>query len=191
MSWEVILASAVRSLKLFEKLNIDRRIDRVRVDNALQTLRQIFFYSSELTTALEDIEASRPVEPEVIEYFINEFQTVPAHIQGALSFIENSRFEDRNVLLIEDIDIMNQIRYGKIDTRREISRFFESYRAELQRGSNRIALDASRILGQIERFNALIKKLEKKLLKAHQGAKVAIAPDSTRQRQKSKSTKKE
>lgn len=56
MPWEAFLATAVRALKVLEKIDISQRIDRVRVDGALQTLRQIFFYSSELKNSLEDIE---------------------------------------------------------------------------------------------------------------------------------------
>ena len=173
MALETILASAVRALKVFEKLDLTRRIDRVRVDSALQSLRQIFFYSSELIAALEDIEAGREVEDEVVRYFADVFRNVTPHIQEALEFIEIERFEGNNLLLIEEVDLMRQIRFEKIDTRREISRFFQSYQGERARGSNRLATEAARVLGQIERFNVLIKKLEAKLLAAHQSGRTA------------------
>lgn len=185
MPWEATLASIVRTINVFEKLNLDRRIDRVKIDSALQTLRQIFFYSSELTRALEDIEAGRALDPEVVDFFANEYRSVPRHIQGSLDFIEIRRFEDRNALLIEDIELMNLVRIEKIDTRDEISRFFRNYQADFEMGSNRTSTEASRILGQIERFNSSIKKLEAKLLAAHHGDATVSARRPPPRRRKS------
>jgi hypothetical protein len=185
MPWEAVLASAARALRMLEKIDMTRRIDRVKTDNALQTLRQIFFYSSELKNVLEDIEAGRQIEPEVVEFYARNFRSPPIHIQEALSYIENERFEDRNTLLIEDIELMNQIKHGKLDTRREISRFFERYLAEVGRGKNSLAIDASRILGQIERFNASVQKLESKLLAARNSdAATTRPPRASRSRNK-------
>ncbi len=166
MGWEVTLMSAVRALNIFERFDVTRRIDRVKIDNALQTLRQIFFYPSQLIAVLEDIEAGRPVEPDVIEYFADDFGKVPPNVREALSFLVNERFEDSNALRIEDMELMTMIRDGKLNTRREVSQFFRNYQAEADRSSNRLPMEATRVLGQIARFNTLIKKLEKKLLSA-------------------------
>src|SRR5438552_13953262 len=82
-----------------------------------------------------------------------------------LSFMASEKFEDSNALRIEELDLSQQIRYGKLDTRREISRFFRQYR-EGRGGSNGIGVEASRVLGQIARLNKVIKNVEKKLLSA-------------------------
>lgn len=166
MSWEETLISAVRVLDVFGRIDMTRRIDRVRVDTALQTLRQIFFYSSELIAALKDIQNGKRVEPEVVEYFAEEFRHPPQHIQEALSFIEHERFEESNALLIDDLDLMRQIRYGKLDVRREISRFFGAYEEKLERNEQRLGLEAARVLGQIERLNSAIQELELRLRNA-------------------------
>lgn len=106
------------------------------------------------------------IEQEVIDYYAQSFRSPPFHIKEALSYIETNLFVSSNMLSIDDIELMNQIRHGKLDARREISRFFERYHLEVERGSNSLATDASRILGQIERFNISVKKLEAKLLAA-------------------------
>lgn len=169
MAWEATLVSAVRLLNIFEGFDITRRIDRVKIDTALQTLRQIFFYSSELTATLEDIEAGKLVESEIVEFFATEFNDAPPHIQEALSFITNDRFEDSNALRIEDLDLMQQIRWGKLDVRREVSQFFRRYDREFERDKDRLRTEAARVLGQIGRLNSAIVKLEEKLMKARSG----------------------
>ena len=182
MAWESALVSAVRVLNIFERFDVSRRIDRVRIDTALQTLRQIFFYSSELTAALEEIEAGRQIESEVVDYFAREFSDPPPHIQEALSFITNDRFEESNALRIEELNLMQQIRWGKLDVRREISQFFRRYGREHERDGDRLRTEAARVLGQIGRLNTAIVKLEKKLMAARSGSSPARATQRTRRR---------
>lgn len=166
MAWDVTVLSGVRVLKALLTLDLSRQIDRVRIDNALQTLRQIFFYSTDLIDVLEEIEAGNPADPEVVEHFASEFANLPYGMQHSLEFIENERFEDRNILRIDDLDILQQIRSGKLDARREVSRFFRSYQRDAARRGRHFSRDATLVLGQIERLNTLIKNLEKKLLAA-------------------------
>lgn len=182
MSWEETLISAVRVLDVFGRVDVTRRIDRVRIDTALQTLRQTFFYSSELIAALKDIQNGKTIEPEVVEYFTTEFRQPPQHIQEALSFIEHERFEESNALLINDLDLMQQIRWGKLDVRREISRFFNAYDENLERSERHLRLEAARVLGQIERLNSAIEELEQRLRKARSENSDRPAPRPPRTR---------
>jgi len=145
-------------------------------------LRQIFFYSSELIAVLKDIQNGKTVEPEIVEYFATEFRHTPQHIQEALSFIEHERFEESNALMIDDLDLMRQIRYGKLDVRREISRFFSAYDENIERGDRRLRLEAARVLGQIERLNSAIQELELRLRNARLEAADIPAPTPSRSR---------
>jgi hypothetical protein len=157
---EASLMTGVRIIKAMLTLDLSSQIDRVRIDNALQSRRQIFFFPSELRKVLEELSEGRAVDPEVAAYFAEEVENIPLTIGDALRFLEIGRFEDRNALLIEDLETMESIRARKIDLRLEIHRFFRRYRTE---GPSRSRVEASRILGQIELFNAAVKELEAKL----------------------------
>src|SRR5947209_9566791 len=182
MAWEITLMNAVQGLRAFEGLNVSRRIDRVRLDNALQSLRQIFFYSSELTRTLEEISRGEPVDPEVVEYFAREFRAVPIEIDDALGYLQNEKFESRNTLRIEELNLMSDIRAGKLSTRRDVSQFFQDYGAANRTGERQFGTEAARVLGQIERLNSAIRGLEAKLLGAQQsgGAKLLAVQEPKR-----------
>lgn len=164
MAWDVL--PGVKLVKALLQVDLSRRIDRVRIDMALHTLREIFFYSTELIKVLEDIEEGKPVDREVAELYADAFEDVPPWMQESLEFLAHERFEDRNILRIGDMNILQLIRDGKIDTRREISRFFRSYLEGGARRRNELGAQATHVLGQIERLNANIEKLEAKLITA-------------------------
>jgi hypothetical protein len=52
---EASLTAGVRLIKVMLTMDLTKQIDRVRIDTALQSLRQIFFFPSDLKAVLEDI----------------------------------------------------------------------------------------------------------------------------------------
>jgi hypothetical protein len=174
---EAGLMSAVRIVKSLLTLDFSQQIERVKIDSAVQSLRQIFFFHSELRDVLEKISEGGSVELEVAEYFAEQFRSIPLEIENALTFLRSERFEDARRVLIDDMQVMRQIYDGKISTRREISRFFRSFIEDggVEISQKKYRDEASRLLGQIDRLNSAIKECEERLLAAR-SAKAAKTP---------------
>jgi ribosomal protein L16 Arg81 hydroxylase len=168
---EGTLMAAVRLAKSLLTFDFSEQVERVRIDNAVQSLRQIFFLPSELLDAFEEISMGNAISPDLAEYFANEFGEITPRIANAFEFLETDRFEDSRRVLIEDMELLREIRNGKVNVRREVSDFFREYvRAQRHREiSPDLRVHADRVLGQINRLNAAIKECEAKLLKARKG----------------------
>jgi hypothetical protein len=190
---EVSLMSAVRLVRSILSLDFSQQIERVRIDNAVQSLRQIFFFPSELRYALEKISDGKRIDLETAKFFAQEFRIVPARIEDAFEFLRVERFEDGQRVLIADIQMMREIQIGKIDVRREISRFFQDYVLENRGGGVRAKIrdDAARILGQIDRLNSAIRECEAKLLSARNSRAGIIEPRAARRSPPAKRRKKD
>jgi hypothetical protein len=167
MALETYFMAATSVLKRIVTLDISAQIERVRIDNAVQSLRQIFFFSPELKHALEQIAQGEPINDEIAAFFAESFASVPREIAEALEYLRHERFEDGSRVLIEDMELMSQIGIGKINVRREIGNFFRSYSNSRNNRAERsnVRTEAARIVGQIERFNVAVKECEKKLLR--------------------------
>lgn len=164
------LIAAIRLIGKISPAALSRQADRVRIEQAIQSLRHIFFFSSELLFSLEQVSEGKEIDPELARLYRDWFRHVDEEIFHALEYLRNDLFEQSSLLSVEDIDFMQQVRYGKINTRRAVFEFFDSYLRAHQAGSrNEIARHsegAARVLGQIQRFNQSIKKLERKLQRA-------------------------
>jgi hypothetical protein len=179
---EASLMSAVRIVKSLLTLDLSRQIERVKIDNAVQSLRQIFFFSPELRCALESMSDGESVDIETAEYFAEQFRNVPFRIENALTFLRTERFEDAQHVLIDDIQMMEEINYGKINIRKEISRFFRDFVDHNRAGQRQKKYrdEAARLLGQIDRLNNVIRECEEKLLAARKGGAGTLPRPSTR-----------
>jgi hypothetical protein len=174
----------VRLVKNILTLDFSQQIERVRIDNAVQSLRQIFFFPSELRYAVEKISDGKPIDLETADFFAEEFSAIPPQIQDAFEFLRVERFEDSQRVLIDDVRMMREIQLGKIDVRSEINRFFRSYVREngRERLKAKFRDEAARLLGQIDRLNNAIQECEAKLLAARNGGAIMKASHATRSR---------
>ncbi|WP_458423960.1 hypothetical protein [Methylorubrum extorquens] len=172
--------SAVKIVKALLSLDIEQHIDRVKIASALQSLRQIFFFPSELIFTLELASTGSQIEEDVLAYYAEEFSMVPSSIQQAFDFMDHSRFESAELLTTREMSMMTDIRYGKLNLRRDIHQFFAAYQAQQSQGSdlNKLSQEASRILGQIARFNASVQELESKFISVR-GRSIPQRPSST------------
>lgn len=167
---ERALMTAVKILSKVSPDQIARQVDRVKIDQALQSLRQIFFFPGELIHSLELISSGEAIEPEVARFFRDQFENVSSDVVDAIRYLQADLFEQSQSLSLKDIEIIESIRYGKLDLRRSVHRYFAFYLAALESGDSRrleeATIEAARLLGQVERLNSSIKKLESALKRA-------------------------
>lgn len=165
----MIEAGLMQAIRLFTKLmsvlDLTDRRDRVLIEQAIQSLRQIFFFPSDLRVCLNSISRGEAIDDDLLEELIEHYRDVHApHIQDALSFLRGERFQQSRRLFIEDLEMFEEIARGKTSLRRRVKDFLRGYASSPR--ENDWPTEASRILGQIELLNTEIKRCEKQLEEA-------------------------
>ncbi|MGM4917648.1 hypothetical protein [Tardiphaga sp. 813_E8_N1_3] len=174
--------------KLVSVLDFNDRQDRVLIEQAIQSLRQIYFFPSDLLEFLRQISDGASVDDDLVSELVEIYDDVRApRIEDALSFLRNRRFERSQRLTIADMRSFEEIANGKISVRQSVRRFLHNYAS--RPSSTDWALEASRILGQILRLNDAIEQSENQLRIAMRAHRNTVPAQGTPRLAKKKTAK--
>lgn len=155
-----------RAIQVLGSLNPTSRIEKVKISQALQSLKEILFLNSEVIRFIKDIEQGRDVELNEAQILRDEFRELSHRMHDTLSYLDPRRFDDVERIMPRDAHLLDQIKYGKIDIRRKVSDLFEDYiECKLHHGRNidDVAATASSLLAQIGKLNKEIDGASRRL----------------------------
>ena len=159
---EHILETLGPALEIVSKLGgepeskLDHRYGAAR-DDVIKSLRRIYFTPSGTLRILGELSEGRSPSPSAIHEVLTEFNDAEWSVRAALRGLEFEHLSERRELSLRAVRQLDQLRYGKIDIRRELQ---EALNEALTFGRPVDPELAKALLSKVNALNALIESLE-------------------------------
>jgi hypothetical protein len=158
---EYAATHVARLTRAFLRIDLSSRIARVQLEQAIQSLREIFFLPSEVRAALVDISQGKNISLDLARYFADYFREIDGGMEVTLNYLDPRRFSQNLHLRADDIRFLDDVRNGKVRIRSEISSFFDEY--FLKGPKPRSRQKAAALVRRIDNLNKSISTAEKRL----------------------------
>jgi hypothetical protein len=155
-----ILSPAIEILSLVKEgpdERLDRRYGNAR-DGVVRSLRRIYFTPDGVRNVLVELANGRTPSSSQIEDALGGFNDAEWRVDRELNRLDFSYLQDVRELSLEASEHLHQLRYAKIDIRRQIQRELNE---PLTRGLLVDPAVAQDLLVKVNELNALIMSLER------------------------------
>lgn len=160
----VSLAKLAGSIRFLASLNPKNLVEKTKISQAVQSLKQIIFLDSGVIDILRKIEQGSDVERDILIEYSEIFSSLSNEMAEILSYIDPYEFSGNDRISVTDMQSLASVKFRKINFRRDISVFFKDCsEAENLKEDEQLQVKAAGIVMQVEKLNRDIDKLTKKL----------------------------
>jgi hypothetical protein len=151
-------------LRLLGALNPVSLVEKTKIAQAIQSLKEILFLDSGVLNVLREIEEGAQLDVEILSHYRDYFQDISKEMQSILSYISPREFAGIERVSVSDIQSLDSIRHRKVNFRADISVFFDHcVNSENLRDDEALKKKAGAVVARVEKLNGDIAKLAKKL----------------------------
>jgi hypothetical protein len=164
-----IFAALGRSLSIVDRLA--ERGQKIGIDQALQSLKEILFLPSATRLTIELISKGQNVDVEAAKSLGEYFSQIDDAMADTLRYIDPHRLRANGKLRTDELMLLDEVRYRKISVRLSVSNMLSHYVDCTVRGASTAAVkrEAATLLRAVDGLNKQIKKAEVQLARAKRG----------------------
>jgi hypothetical protein len=164
-----IFTAVKGSLNVAEKLN--QRKNRIQIEQAIQSLKQIVFLPSEVRSTIQAISKGKVVNTADAKRLAEYFGQIDDAMAETLKYLEPRRFEENESFGTQDMFLLDQVRNGKLSARIAVSDLLLQYVNSVveDKSLGHIKSQANQLLKSINSLNKDIAKTEKRLVVLKRG----------------------